>query len=122
MARAACAVSATDEEDAFVISLGDMMARWTNDRWLSTPHQVVNPPQETAATARRQSIAYFCNVNMDARVECIPTCRDAAEGGAKYEPIAAGEWLMRKHAQTVAGKLCYEAAPGRAAVAREEQL
>ncbi len=105
-----------------MINLGDMMARWTNDRWLSTPHQVVNPPQETAATARRQSIAYFCNVNMDARVECIPTCRDAAEGGAKYEPIAAGEWLMRKHAQTVAGKLCYEAAPGRAAVAREEQL
>ena len=87
-----------------MINLGDMMARWTNDRWLSTPHQVVNPPQETAATARRQSIAYFCNVNMDARVECIPTCRDAAEGGAKYEPIAAGELLMRKHAQTGRGQ------------------
>ena len=47
--------------------------------------------------------------------DVVPTCRDAAKGGAKYEPIAAGEWLMRKHAQTVAGKLCYEAAPARAA-------
>ena len=35
-------VSTTAEEDAFVINLGDLMARWTNDRWMSTPHQVIN--------------------------------------------------------------------------------
>ena len=35
-------VSTTSEEDAFVINLGDLMARWTNDRWMSTPHQVIN--------------------------------------------------------------------------------
>ena len=141
-------VSTTDEEDAFVINLGDLMARWTNDRWMSTPHQVrrhnerqsegapshrpattatassadgcqltalrphplqvVNPPSEVAAMARRISIAYFCNVNMDAMVECIPTC--VGEHGAKYEPIAAGEWLMRKHSQTQQGQLCYRKA------------
>ena len=33
-------VTATADENAFVINLGDLMARWTNDRWLSTPHQV----------------------------------------------------------------------------------
>ena len=43
---------------------------------------------------------------MDAMVECIPTC--TGETGAKYEPIAAGEHLMRKHRATVAGVLCYE--------------
>ena len=43
---------------------------------------------------------------MDAQVQCIPTC--AGEGGGKWEPILAGEWLMRKHMQTVAGQLCYQ--------------
>ena len=66
---------------------------------------MVNPPEELAATARRLSIAYFCNINMDATVECIPTC---ASDGAKYEPIMAGDWLMRKHMRTVAGQLCYQ--------------
>jgi len=99
-------VSTQPEEDCFVINLGDLMARWTNDRWLSTPHQVINPMDETAACARRLSIAYFCNINMDASVECVPTC--AIQTPAKYEPIKAGDWLMRKHMQTVAGKLCYE--------------
>ncbi|KAL3917438.1 MAG: hypothetical protein SGPRY_006403, partial [Prymnesium sp.] len=92
--------------DGFVINLGDLMARWTNDRWLSTPHRVVNPPETSASTARRQSIAYFCNINMDTVVECIPTCKG---DHAKYSPITAGEHLMRKHLQTVAGKLCYNA-------------
>ena len=96
----------TAGRDAFVINLGDLMARWTNDRWLSTPHRVINPPDADAAKARRQSIAYFCNVNMDTSVTCIPTC-EKERGGEMYEPIVAGDHLMKKHASVVAGKLCY---------------
>ena len=59
--------------------------------------------------ARRQSIAYFCNVNMETSVECIPTCEGAT--GAKYGPITAGEHLMKKHSATVAGKLCCARTP-----------
>lgn len=99
-------ITVKPDEDVFVINLGDLMARWTNDRWLSTPHQVINPKDEAGARARRLSIAYFCNINMDADVECIPTC--TGETGSKYAAIKAGEWLMRKHLQTVAGKLCYQ--------------
>lgn len=101
-------VAVQDASDGFVINLGDLMARWTNDRWLSTPHRVVNPADGEAARARRQSLAYFVNVNMDADIECIPTCH--GEDGSKYPTIKAGEHLLTKHQQTVAGKLCYEAA------------
>ena len=46
---------------AFVINIGDLMARWTNDRWVSTLHRVVNP--EEAARRRRQSLAFFHQPN-----------------------------------------------------------
>eukprot|EP00965_Chrysotila_dentata_P091534 3022320-Pleurochrysis_carterae.AAC.1 len=92
-------------EDCFVINLGDLMARWTNDRWVSTPHRVVNLTTGEERSSRRQSIAFFCNVNMDAKIACIPTCVDA-QGGEKYPPITAGEHLLKKHWQTMAGNPC----------------
>mmetsp|Transcript_43450 Transcript_43450/g.113107 ORF Transcript_43450/g.113107 Transcript_43450/m.113107 type:complete len:296 (-) Transcript_43450:1363-2250(-) len=59
---------------AFVVNIGDLFQRWTNDLWKSTMHRVVLPPEDLAAQARRQSIAFFQNINADAIVECIPTC------------------------------------------------
>lgn len=79
---------------AFVVNLGDMMARWTNDRWVSTLHRVANP-DVTGGSARRQSAVYFHIPNPDWMVECIPTCK--APGQApKYEPITIGEHHLRK--------------------------
>ena len=45
----------------FVVNIGDMLARWTNDRWVSTLHRVVNPPPDRVADSRRQSIVFFQN-------------------------------------------------------------
>ena len=84
---------------SFVINLGDAMARWTNDRWRSTLHRVVTPPDDVASTARRQSIAFFHNANWDAVIDCLPTCLDPGES-PRYAPVTAGDHLMSKFRST----------------------
>ena len=78
-----------------IINLGDMMSRWTNDRWRSTLHRVVNPGDAEAAMSRRQSIAFFCHPNYDAEIACLKTCVAAGEA-PRYAPILAGEHMRLK--------------------------
>ncbi|MEM1343304.1 MAG: 2-oxoglutarate and iron-dependent oxygenase domain-containing protein [Pseudomonadota bacterium] len=80
---------------AFVLNIGDMMARWTNDRWVSTLHRVVNPPPDAALGSERLSIGFFHQPNYDALVECLPSC-NGPEAPARYPPVRAGDHL---HAQ-----------------------
>lgn len=82
--------------DSFVINLGDLMSRWTNDQWVSTPHRVVVPPLNAAASNRRISMAFFHNINADHVVHCIETCQSESNP-SKYPPINAMEHLMQKH-------------------------
>ena len=79
----------------FVINIGDLMAQWTNDRWCSTLHRVVNPSGEAMTKKSRLSVGFFCHPNFEAAIECIPTCRDT-NGGSKYAPIKAGTYMRRK--------------------------
>lgn len=79
----------------FAINIGDMMARWTNDRWVSTLHRVANPPAEDAKTSRRQSIVFFHTPNYDAVVECFPSCTDS-DHPVKYPPITVGDHHLLK--------------------------
>ena len=83
----------------FVVNLGDAMARWTNDRWVSTMHRVVGP-DDWRDTRPRQSVAFFHNANWDALIECLPTCT-SADDPPHYPPIAAGPHLMSKFQSTV---------------------
>lgn len=56
-------------------------------------HKVV--ASEEVRRSRRVSIAFFHNLNADARVECIPTCC-SEDNPAKYPPITAHEHLLQK--------------------------
>lgn len=86
-------------DGAFIINIGDLLQRWTNDRWRSTMHRVNNPSNLEDSSTRRQSIAYFHQPNWDARVECLPSC---VGEGARYSPVASGPYLMEKFRSTVA--------------------
>merc|ERR1740123_1474488 len=80
-------------EDGLVVNLGDLFARWTNDRWLSTPHWVACP--KAAYQMPRISMPYFQILRSDAEVRCLPSCLASGER-PKYEPTTQGEDL-RKH-------------------------
>lgn len=84
-----------------VVNIGDLMMTWTNDRWLSNMHRVVNPPRDAHGSTRRQSLVYFVNCNPDATVECLPTCR-THDNPPRHPPVTAGQHRRMKLAKSVA--------------------
>lgn len=81
-------------EGSFVINIGDLMAIWTNDRWVSTVHRVVNPPRELAQRDR-YSIPFFHQPNFGARIECIPTCTGPGNP-PRHAPTTSGPYILEK--------------------------
>ena len=71
---------------SFVVNIGDLMAQWTNVRFVSTLHRVAEAP--SGAGTRRLSIAFFPQPNHDALIECIDSCRVSR---ARYAPVTSGE-------------------------------
>ena len=80
---------------AYVVNIGDMMQRWTNDRWRSTVHRVVN----RFGGRERWSIAYFFDLDAEANILPLPTCV-SAQRPARYGPITAGEHLVAMYKKT----------------------
>jgi isopenicillin N synthase-like dioxygenase len=79
---------------AFIVNIGDMMQRWTNDLYVSTPHRVLNrSPRD------RYSAAFFFDPSYYTQVECLPTCCDA-DRPARYPPITSGEHLAAMYRKT----------------------
>jgi len=80
---------------ALVVNTGDMMPRWTNDRWRSTMHRVIN----RLSGRDRWSIAYFFDLDPQARIAPLPCCIDAGNP-ARYEAVTAGEHLIEMYRRT----------------------
>jgi isopenicillin N synthase-like dioxygenase len=72
----------------FLVNLGNIMKRWSNDRFLSTPHGVLND-----SGTDRYSIAFFYSPNVDARIECLPSCV-APDTPARYEPAVYRDLVL----------------------------
>ncbi|MSO77658.1 MAG: isopenicillin N synthase family oxygenase [Alphaproteobacteria bacterium] len=85
----------TAQPGQFIINIGDMMQRWTNDRWLSNVHRVINPPRLGRPASRRMSIGYFLHPNYDAEISALPSCVDASHP-IRHSSVLAGELMRRK--------------------------
>jgi isopenicillin N synthase-like dioxygenase len=72
----------------FLINLGNIMRRWSNDRFLSTPHGVLND-----SGTERYSIAYFHSPNPDSVIECLPSCV-GADNPARYPPAVYRDLVL----------------------------
>jgi isopenicillin N synthase-like dioxygenase len=72
-----------------VVNSGDMLRRWTNHRFLSTPHRVINHNPG----ADRYAIPFFFDATYDYAMACLPTCQSEAEP-TRYEPTTYQEYMM----------------------------
>jgi isopenicillin N synthase-like dioxygenase len=81
----------------YVVNLGDMISRWTNDRYRSTVHRVVN-----ASGRERYSVPFFYTGNYAHKVECIPTCLAPGET-PKYPPITVEDHMRAMYQRTYKG-------------------
>jgi isopenicillin N synthase-like dioxygenase len=79
--------------DAFACNIGDLMMRWSNDRWVSTLHRVAVPPPD-AVPSDRISLVFFQYPNPDTVIRCLESC--AKPGEEKYPPITVAEHYLGK--------------------------
>jgi len=81
--------------EQLVVNIGDLLMRWTNDRWRSNMHRVVNPPRQDGRNQPRLSIAFFNHPNWDVMIECV-----APAGQARHAPVMSGDYRDLKYAKT----------------------
>ena len=75
----------------FLVNGGDMLRRWTNDRFLATPHRASN-----RSGWARYAIPFFVDCNIDCPMECLPTCT-SAERPPKYSRFTYAEYMSAYH-------------------------
>ncbi|KAH7393780.1 hypothetical protein DE146DRAFT_660005 [Phaeosphaeria sp. MPI-PUGE-AT-0046c] len=101
-------------EDAVLVNVGDLLARWSNDRYMSTVHRVGMPAEKSAASAgkdgdgggglgdevvpERYSIPFFATADPETVIEALPGCWGPGNE-KRYESVtAAGYVRMRMEA------------------------
>jgi len=89
--RAGQWIDAPPIEDTFVINIGDMLERWSNDLFVSTPHRVVND-----SGRERYSIPVFYDPDFETIVECLPNCSGPANP-PKHPRTIAGEYITAQY-------------------------
>lgn len=90
----------------FIVNGGDMLRRWTNDRFLATPHRVIN-----RSGKERYSIPFFFDPALDYPMSCLPNC-SGPDNPPRYEPITLMQYMLW-HQKKNLDALAAADAPGR---------
>ncbi len=75
-------------EGTYLVNLGNVMKRWSNDRFRSTPHGVLND-----SGVDRYSIAFFYSPTPSATIECLPSCT-STDNPPRYEPAVYRDLVL----------------------------
>jgi isopenicillin N synthase-like dioxygenase len=80
--------------DAFIVNGGQLLLRWTNDRFLATPHRAVN-----RTGGERYALAFFCDANIDWPIAAVPTCV-GPDDPPKYPTTYYTDYMIHYQART----------------------
>jgi isopenicillin N synthase-like dioxygenase len=75
---------------AFIMNSADILHRWSNGYFISTPHRVIN-----RSGRARYSNPFFFDPNMHARIDPLPSCV-TRQRPVRYEPVIYGDYLMER--------------------------
>jgi isopenicillin N synthase-like dioxygenase len=73
----------------FVVNTGEMLSRYSNDRYRPTPHRVIN-----ANRVQRHAIPFFYGPGLDAVIRPVRTCV-TTDNPARYEPLLYADHRRR---------------------------
>ena len=91
--------------DSYAVNAGDMLHRWTNGRFKSTPHRAVPPVGRD-----RYAIPFFLGPHVDTVIACLPTCQSAADP-PRFTPITYDDYLRWWYDANYSAAVQDEAAP-----------
>ena len=87
-------VEGTPVRGSFVINIGDLIQKLTNDIYLANMHRVIN-----TSGRERYSIPFFYGPDWDTIVECLPSCT-GPDRPARYAPVKAGDYVVGRFSDT----------------------